>query len=454
MSATIPSTHSTHRRSSPIKPPSHLDFAPSQHPIMRPGPPTLDTPLSPLFASRKTSSALPAIHTRQPPPVFAKEKDDGRASWRAGPHEPEFPVWNERGILKSEWQSRPMGPRKPHPPSRPIAHVRLDLPASPISFPSPVIVVGPEGLSSASTNTSIDSAYYSRDSRTAPRARAYGDPASSAGSHSISSMGSSSHAHHHVVVSENAEESSAAKPKGRRLSRMLEPLTRRMRKDSHKEHKIELPTFTRSVVVAADPVALPKNVLKVPRRSSRHVSRDGDDSLIAPASPPPLPEFRVGARDDGALAPRRRSPLPSQDATTAAIPSSTPAPSSALLTDLPPRQKRPVSAGAPVRRPYTSSGFAPRPDVLLTPAPVRTVRMKQPKRPSTAPAMMVESPPTIEEHRLPSQRHIAEAASLYVTDQTGTQVRFGDLFLGQKTVVVFIRHFWCVSVIPFCSRCD
>ncbi|KZP00602.1 hypothetical protein CALVIDRAFT_476054 [Calocera viscosa TUFC12733] len=42
---------------------------------------------------------------------------------------------------------------------------------------------------------------------------------------------------------------------------------------------------------------------------------------------------------------------------------------------------------------------------------------------------------------------LQEAARLEVFDEAGEPVRFGDLFLGRKTIVCFIRHFWC----PLCQ---
>jgi len=40
---------------------------------------------------------------------------------------------------------------------------------------------------------------------------------------------------------------------------------------------------------------------------------------------------------------------------------------------------------------------------------------------------------------------LAEASELDVLDSTGHKVRFGSLFETQKTVVVFVRHFFCGS---------
>ncbi|KZP31752.1 hypothetical protein FIBSPDRAFT_724158, partial [Athelia psychrophila] len=110
-----------------------------------------------------------------------------------------------------------------------------------------------------------------------------------------------------------------------------------------------------------------------------------------------------------------------------------------------------MSATAPARRPHSSAGLAgpSRPERFLAQPPPRApnAKVRAPKRPSTAPGALIETPHTIEEHRLPSPTQIREAAWLQVTDQNGTRIPFGDLFMGQKTVVVFIRHFWC----PLCQ---
>ncbi|KAH9852686.1 AhpC/TSA antioxidant enzyme-domain-containing protein [Lenzites betulinus] len=43
----------------------------------------------------------------------------------------------------------------------------------------------------------------------------------------------------------------------------------------------------------------------------------------------------------------------------------------------------------------------------------------------------------------PSQDELATAAALTVFDSTGKEVTFGSLIKDQKTIVVFIRHFFC-----------
>jgi len=48
---------------------------------------------------------------------------------------------------------------------------------------------------------------------------------------------------------------------------------------------------------------------------------------------------------------------------------------------------------------------------------------------------------------LPSMRELFEASLMPVWDQDGVRVPFGRLFDEQRTIVIFIRHFWC----PMCQ---
>ncbi|KAF8905085.1 AhpC/TSA antioxidant enzyme-domain-containing protein, partial [Gymnopilus junonius] len=51
------------------------------------------------------------------------------------------------------------------------------------------------------------------------------------------------------------------------------------------------------------------------------------------------------------------------------------------------------------------------------------------------------------EWSLPTVQQLAHAAYLPVTCEDGSQVSFGSLFEKTRTIVVFIRHFWC----PLCQ---
>jgi len=48
-----------------------------------------------------------------------------------------------------------------------------------------------------------------------------------------------------------------------------------------------------------------------------------------------------------------------------------------------------------------------------------------------------------DEYAIPSREQLRHAASLFVVAQNGLRVQFGELFKDRKTVVIFIRHFWC-----------
>lgn len=54
-------------------------------------------------------------------------------------------------------------------------------------------------------------------------------------------------------------------------------------------------------------------------------------------------------------------------------------------------------------------------------------------------------PSDFDERGVPSRDQLTRAAGLVVIAQNGVRVPFGDLFSSRRTVVIFIRHFWCVS---------
>lgn len=51
---------------------------------------------------------------------------------------------------------------------------------------------------------------------------------------------------------------------------------------------------------------------------------------------------------------------------------------------------------------------------------------------------------TFDEHAGLTKDQLQRAAALTVVAQSGLRVPFGDLFRERKTIVIFIRHFWCV----------
>lgn len=51
------------------------------------------------------------------------------------------------------------------------------------------------------------------------------------------------------------------------------------------------------------------------------------------------------------------------------------------------------------------------------------------------------------EWELPTEAQLSRASTLPVITQSGIRVPFGSLFVNQRTIVIFIRHFWC----PLCQ---
>lgn len=51
------------------------------------------------------------------------------------------------------------------------------------------------------------------------------------------------------------------------------------------------------------------------------------------------------------------------------------------------------------------------------------------------------------EWQLPTEAQLSQASALPVVTQSGIRVPFGSLFANQRTIVIFIRHFWC----PLCQ---
>lgn len=71
--------------------------------------------------------------------------------------------------------------------------------------------------------------------------------------------------------------------------------------------------------------------------------------------------------------------------------------------------------------------------------------------PATISRIRFEHPPAsdaiFKENRLPTPEQLERAAGLTVLSETGAKVPFFSLWKDQKTVVLFIRHFWC----PMCQ---
>lgn len=46
------------------------------------------------------------------------------------------------------------------------------------------------------------------------------------------------------------------------------------------------------------------------------------------------------------------------------------------------------------------------------------------------------------EHALPTPKQLLDASSCVVIAESGVRIPFGDLFKHQKSIIIFIRHFW------------
>ncbi|KAK2460943.1 hypothetical protein APHAL10511_007413 [Amanita phalloides] len=100
---------------------------------------------------------------------------------------------------------------------------------------------------------------------------------------------------------------------------------------------------------------------------------------------------------------------------------------------------------------YTSPRPAPRPPrdsatPLALNNPRKTSSRPTSKTNKSKPLPVV--PPAVQsEWGLPSHEQLSRAASLLVIAESGVRVTFGSLFEKQRTIVIFIRHFWC----PLCQ---
>ncbi|PFH53135.1 hypothetical protein AMATHDRAFT_138118, partial [Amanita thiersii Skay4041] len=100
---------------------------------------------------------------------------------------------------------------------------------------------------------------------------------------------------------------------------------------------------------------------------------------------------------------------------------------------------------------FISPRPAPRPPQST--APSQILPFTRPRRASRNHSKSKAKPlPTIpavaqSEWALPMRDQLARAARLPVIAESGVRVTFGSLFESQRTIVIFIRHFWC----PMCQ---
>jgi len=89
---------------------------------------------------------------------------------------------------------------------------------------------------------------------------------------------------------------------------------------------------------------------------------------------------------------------------------------------------------------------APRPPTSSSSSPFLRGHSHRPSK-GRAHHSQLPPEPTQTEWAIPTASQLAHAASLPVIAESGLRVTFGSLFATQRTVVIFIRHFWC----PFCQ---
>jgi hypothetical protein len=164
-----------------------------------------------------------------------------------------------------------------------------------------------------------------------------------------------------------------------------------------------------------------RNVLRAPRRRSPSVSSATTGTTLRDSIPPTPSTVGLGVDAELQNLSHQRD----------LVPFLTPQ----LAIDSPSTQ------GIRLFRPRTSSGLA---SPWLRPRSCSySQQQSRSKRPATAPVSVA---PT-EENSIPTIGQLAEAASLFVIAESGVRVSFGDLFLERRTVVIFIRHFWCVQLL-------
>lgn len=91
-----------------------------------------------------------------------------------------------------------------------------------------------------------------------------------------------------------------------------------------------------------------------------------------------------------------------------------------------------------MRRPGSAPGDKKRPPVTFDRSPLIALDKSRPE---------IQNFVKFHREALPSRGDLELAAKLEVISEDGSRVPFGVLFREQKTVVIFIRHFWC----PLCQ---
>ncbi|KAM6504291.1 hypothetical protein JOM56_001234 [Amanita muscaria] len=155
---------------------------------------------------------------------------------------------------------------------------------------------------------------------------------------------------------------------------------------------------------------------------------------------PPTSPVETTARKPFSDGPR--SPLSSSVSHSAIIRISYPTPSNAYPQNI--QDNAFVSPRPAPRPPHEPSSISPTPLKVETKSRKTTRSPGKDKKSKPLPVTPSSVP---SEWALPTHEQLTRAASLFVVAESGLRVTFGSLFEKQRTIVIFIRHFWC----PLCQ---
>lgn len=195
-----------------------------------------------------------------------------------------------------------------------------------------------------------------------------------------------------------------------------------------------------------------KPAFHVPRFFIPHLSskpparRVSKKSISPPLGPSPLPDLLPLRRAVTCDSPIESASISRKPPTTLKKPA--PPVSSPLISSPAPSPTYAVPTTADA---YTSPRAAPTPTPKASSSSSHhhiphSSHLTPSRSLSLAPHPQLYPPPDAEWHP-PTPAQLAHAASLPVIAESGLRVPFAALFAAQRTVVVFVRHFWC----PLCQ---
>ena len=285
-------------------------------------------------------------------------------------------------------------------PSPPYAysHLRFDATRSKILYPSPTLKITREDIPPIDTDTTHDPVVNISSSQNHASGRR--------GSRSLS------------FISPHIQTPSLTQPKELKVSWLSRPISMSLGVGAADDLKSKSRCHLTTRRCSGNPTPTlsrppPKrNVLRASRRRTLSLSSAATTTTMMDSDPPTPPPAMLGVDAE----------LENLSQQKALAPALSPQPTIESSNTFTARQQ--TTPGHAKLRRRTSSHY------------------QQHVRPTTAPAA---SYAPVEESRKPTRRQLSEAASLVVIASSGVRVSFGDLFLARKTVVIFIRHFWCVS---------